>query len=86
MTELGTFGSWEVRGAWYRAQPVFEFVSPVGGLRANRAHPHADRATPEAPRLCSAPSGSFLAGPASRLAGVHTASRPASRPRGAHIG
>eukprot|EP00966_Prymnesium_polylepis_P244593 5657585-Prymnesium_polylepis.1 len=68
MTELGTFGAWEVRGAWHGPQPVFEFVSSVGGLRENRAHPHAHRATPKAPRLCAAPSGSFRAGPASRLA------------------
>ena len=67
-------------------QPIFEFVSPVGGFRANCAHHQAHRAAPEAPRLCNAPSGSFRVGPTYRLAGVRTASRPASRPRGAHIG
>jgi hypothetical protein len=67
-------------------QPIFEFVSPVGGFRANRAHPQAHRATPEAPRLCAAPSDSFRAGSSFCLAGVRTASRPASRARGSHIG
>eukprot|EP00966_Prymnesium_polylepis_P099557 2305784-Prymnesium_polylepis.1 len=68
MTELGTFGVWKVRGAWQGAQPVFEFVSPMGGLRENRAHPQAHRTTAEAPRLCATPSDSFRAGSAFCLA------------------